>query len=73
MKKDALGDAYEVFKQCDLGDIVGAEGTVFRTKTGELSVTARSSRLLAKALRPLPEKWHGLTDLESATASATST
>jgi lysyl-tRNA synthetase class 2 len=54
----------EAFKHWDLGDIVGATGTLFRTKTGELSVKCDSVRLLAKALRPLPEKFHGMTDQE---------
>ncbi|HET7363665.1 MAG TPA: lysine--tRNA ligase [Burkholderiales bacterium] len=55
---------YEAFKHWDLGDIVGAEGTVFKTMKGELTVNARAIRLLAKALRPLPEKFHGLADQE---------
>src|SRR5437763_5674816 len=55
---------YEQFKHWDLGDIVGAEGSVFKTMKGELTVNARSIRLLAKALRPLPEKFHGLADQE---------
>ena len=57
---------YEVitFKKWDLGDIVGVEGTVFRTNTGELSVHVGTIRLLTKALRPLPEKHKGLTDQE---------
>ncbi|HYR37199.1 MAG TPA: OB-fold nucleic acid binding domain-containing protein, partial [Burkholderiales bacterium] len=55
---------YEHFKHWDLGDIVGAEGTVFKTMKGELTVSAKSLRLLAKALRPLPEKFHGLADQE---------
>jgi lysyl-tRNA synthetase class 2 len=55
---------HEAFKHWDIGDIVGAEGTLFKTKTGELTVRAGKLRLLAKALRPLPEKFHGLTDQE---------
>src|SRR5438067_4566962 len=55
---------YEAFKHWDLGDIVGAEGTVFKTMKGELTVNAKSIRLLAKALRPLPEKFHRLADQE---------
>jgi len=55
---------YEAFKHWDLGDIVGAEGTVFKTMKGELTVNAKAIRLLAKALRPLPEKFHGLADQE---------
>jgi lysyl-tRNA synthetase class 2 len=55
---------HAAFKHWDLGDIVGVEGTLFKTKTGELTVKARQVRLLAKALRPLPEKFHGLADQE---------
>ena len=63
--KDALGDAaYEAFKHWDLGDIIGAAGTLFKTKTGELSVRVSSLRLLTKSLRPLPDKFHGLADQE---------
>jgi lysyl-tRNA synthetase class 2 len=62
---DAVGPpAHEAFKHWDLGDIVGARGTLFKTRTGELSVKVTELRLLAKALRPLPEKYHGLTDQE---------
>lgn len=64
LKKDLLGDAYEVFKNLDLGDIVSAEGELTRTRTGELSVKAASLRLLTKALRPLPDKFHGMADVE---------
>jgi len=63
---DAAGAAaHEAFKRWDLGDIVGARGTVFKTRTGELSLRVTELRLLAKALRPLPEKFHGLADQES--------
>ncbi len=55
---------YELYKEADLGDIIGIEGYVFRTKTGELSVHANKYTHLVKALRPLPEKFHGLTDTE---------
>ena len=55
---------YEDFKHWDLGDIVGASGTLFRTKTGELTIHASDLRLLTKALRPLPEKFHGMADQE---------
>ena len=55
---------YEEFKHWDLGDIVGASGTLFRTKTGELTIHASGLRLLAKALQPLPEKFHGIADQE---------
>jgi lysyl-tRNA synthetase class 2 len=62
---DALGaEVHDAFKHWDLGDIVGASGQVFRTKTGELTIKCGSIRLLAKALRPLPEKFHGLADQE---------
>ena len=62
---DALGaEAHEAFKHWDLGDILGARGTLFKTRTGELSVRVTDLQLLAKALRPLPEKFHGLTDQE---------
>jgi len=65
LKQDAVGEAaYEEFKSWDVGDIIGASGALFRTKTNELSVRVTSARLLAKALRPLPEKWHGLADTE---------
>ncbi|WP_440225779.1 lysine--tRNA ligase [Dokdonella sp. MW10] len=59
-----VGDTYEAFKGWDVGDIVGAEGLLMRTKTGELSVKASTLRLLTKSLRPLPDKWHGLADVE---------
>lgn len=63
--KDALGDAvYDAFKRWDLGDILGAEGTLFKTKTGELSVRVTTLRLLTKSLRPLPDKFHGMSDQE---------
>jgi lysyl-tRNA synthetase class 2 len=63
--RDALGeDAYAGFKHWDLGDILGAAGTLFKTKTGELSVRVTTLRLLAKSLRPLPDKFHGMADQE---------
>ncbi|MEJ5998988.1 lysine--tRNA ligase [Paucibacter soli] len=63
--KDGVGEeSYEAFKHLDLGDIVGAEGTLFRTKTGELSVRVSKLRLLTKSLRPLPDKFHGMSDQE---------
>jgi lysyl-tRNA synthetase, class II len=62
---DAVGaEVMEAFKHYDLGDIVGATGTLFKTKTGELSVHVKSVRLITKSIRPLPEKFHGLTDTE---------
>jgi lysyl-tRNA synthetase class 2 len=64
-RRDRLGDeGFERFRLLDLGDVVGATGRLFRTRTGELTVEADELRLLAKALRPLPEKWHGLQDVE---------
>src|SRR5438093_9242763 len=66
VKKDKVGDpAYELLKLTDLGDIVFARGRAMRTKTGELSIEAAEYRVLTKALRPPPEKWHGLTDHET--------
>ena len=63
--RDGIGEvAYEAFKRYDLGDILSAKGTLFKTKTGELSVKVTELRLLVKALRPLPEKFHGLADQE---------
>ncbi len=63
--RDALGeDLYAAFKHWDLGDIVGAEGTLMKTKTGELSVKVTGLRLLTKSLRPLPDKFHGMADQE---------
>ena len=65
VRKDEIGDdAYEIFKKSDMGDIVGIEGIVMRTNHGELSVRAKVYTHLTKALRPLPEKFHGLTDKE---------
>ncbi len=65
ISRDNIGEeAYEAFKHWDLGDIIGATGYLFKTKTGELSVKVTALRLLTKSLRPLPEKFHGLTDQE---------
>ncbi|MBI2814580.1 MAG: lysine--tRNA ligase [Opitutae bacterium] len=65
LKKDVVGEeAYAAFKKLDLGDIIGAEGTLFKTKTGEITVRVTGYTLVTKALRPLPEKWHGLSDME---------
>ena len=65
VKKDKVGErAFEIFKLLDIGDVVAAEGPATRTKTGELTLEATSFTILTKALRPLPEKWHGLTDVE---------
>ncbi len=65
IQRDTLPEGrYQAFKGWDLGDIIGAEGVLFRTRTGELSVKVDEIRLLVKSLRPLPEKFHGLTDTE---------
>ena len=64
LQQQALGGTYDEFKGWDVGDVIGAEGTLFRTKTGELSVRARQVLLLTKSLRPLPDKWHGIADTE---------
>jgi lysyl-tRNA synthetase, class II len=65
VQRDQLGDAqYADFKKWDVGDIVGASGELIKTKTGELSVAVSELRILAKSLRPLPEKWHGIADPE---------
>jgi lysyl-tRNA synthetase, class II len=65
VRKDAIGDeAYEIFNTADLGDIVGVTGVVFKTKVGELSIKVKSFELLTKSLRPLPDKFHGLKDIE---------
>ena len=65
VRRDELGEeAYAAFKKLDVGDIIGVKGEVFRTKTGELSLRVTELTLLAKSLRPLPEKFHGLTDTE---------
>jgi len=64
-QKQALGDEqFDIFKHLDLGDFIGARGTLFTTKTGEISVKLNSFVILTKALRPPPEKWHGLADTE---------
>src|SRR5439155_24604018 len=64
-QKQTLGDErYEIFKHLDLGDFIGVRGTMFTTRTGEISVKLTSFEILAKALRPPPAKWHGLEDTE---------
>jgi lysyl-tRNA synthetase class 2 len=65
-QKNVLGDEqFDIFRHLDLGDFIGATGTMFTTKTGEISVRLNSFVILAKALRPPPEKWHGLADVET--------
>src|SRR5215469_3077015 len=65
LQQETLGAVYDAFKGWDVGDIIGAGGVLFRTKTGELSVRVDALRLLVKSLRPLPDKWHGLADTET--------
>jgi len=66
VRKNKISDKeFETFKLIDIGDFVGITGSFFRTKTGELTILAEDITLLAKSLRPLPEKWHGLTDVET--------
>ncbi len=66
VRKDRIGEAaFNIFKRLDIGDIVSVSGRLFKTKTNELTIEAEGLRLLSKSLRPLPEKWHGLTDTET--------
>ncbi len=66
IRKDKVGEAaFKVFKLMDIGDFIGLRGPFFRTRTGELTLMAEELTLLSKSLRPLPEKWHGLTDVET--------
>ena len=65
LQEEALGATYAAFKGWDVGDFAGAVGTLFRTRTGELSVRVTQLKLLVKSLRPLPDKWHGLADTET--------
>jgi lysyl-tRNA synthetase class 2 len=65
IRKDKVGDEkFKAFKLTDIGDFIGLKGTLFRTRTAELTILAEDLTLLGKSLRPLPEKWHGLTDVE---------
>ena len=65
VRKDQVGDEqFEIWKHADLGDIVGVKGVMFKTNTGELSVKAKEFTVLTKSLRPLPDKYHGLQDIE---------
>ncbi|MEJ2058823.1 MAG: OB-fold nucleic acid binding domain-containing protein, partial [Desulfofustis sp.] len=66
IRKDTVGDEqFNAFKKFDIGDFVGARGNLFKTKTGEPSLHADQVVMVSKSLRPLPEKWHGLTDVET--------
>jgi lysyl-tRNA synthetase class 2 len=64
-RKDLLGEKYSIVKKLDIGDIIGLKGRLFRTKTNELTVEVKDFVFLTKSLRPLPEKWHGLKDIET--------
>ncbi len=66
VRKDLVGDsAFQLFKKLDIGDFIRVEGKIFRTKTREPTIQVQALQLLVKSLRPLPEKWHGLTDVET--------
>lgn len=66
VRRDLVGEGpYDIFKKWDVGDIAGVEGSLFKTKTGELSLEAHTLQLITKSMRPLPEKFHGLTDVET--------
>ena len=64
-RKDILGEPYKIIKKLDIGDIIGLKGKLFRTRTNELTVEVNDFQFLTKSLRPLPEKWHGLKDIET--------
>ena len=66
VRKDLVGESsFQLFKKMDIGDFIRVEGKIFRTKTGELTIQVQALQVLVKSLRPLPEKWHGLTDVET--------
>jgi len=65
LKKDLLGESYKLLKKVDIGDIIGLKGRLFRTRTNELTVEVGTFVLMTKSIRPLPEKWHGLKDVET--------
>ena len=65
MKRDVLGEKHNLLKKLDIGDIIGVKGRLFRTKTNELTLEVENFSLLTKSIRPLPEKWHGLKDIET--------
>jgi len=64
IRKDVVKDSHKIFNKCDVGDFVGITGTIFSTKTGEISVLAEKFTFLTKSFRPFPEKYHGLKDIE---------
>jgi lysyl-tRNA synthetase class 2 len=65
LRRNTLGEAYELLSDIDIGDWVGVSGPLFRTRSGEVTVEVQSITILSKSLRPLPEKWHGLSDVET--------
>src|ERR687895_169966 len=65
LRQNVLGDEYELLKDLDIGDFLGVSGGILRTRTGQVTIEARELTLLAKGMRPLPEKWHGLRDVET--------
>jgi lysyl-tRNA synthetase, class II len=65
LRQNVLGDEYELLKDLDIGDFLGVSGSILRTRTGQVTIEARQLTLLAKGMRPLPEKWHGLRDVET--------
>ena len=65
MRSNVLGDNYTILDNLDIGDWIGVKGTLFRTRTEEITLQTNKFTILCKSLRPLPEKWHGLTDVET--------
>ena len=65
LRQNQMGEEYEILEQLDIGDWIGVNGTMFRTRTDQISAQASKLHIICKALRPLPEKWHGLTDTET--------
>ena len=65
MRSNVLGDTYSILDNLDIGDWIGVKGTLFRTRTEEITLQTNKFTILCKSLRPLPEKWHGLTDVET--------
>ena len=72
LRRNTLGESYEILKDLDIGDWLGIKGPMFRTRTGEITVEVREFEVLAKSLRGLPEKFHGLTDTETRSVHSTS-
>ena len=65
LRQNQMGEQYDILEQLDIGDWIGIYGAMFRTRTGQISALASEFHIICKALRPLPEKWHGLTDTET--------